>query len=341
MTSPLRSNAPLRSTRSKGGFAAVVSLLLLAATLSATSSWAQDWRGRARVQGIVSDENGDPLEGATVTLRRGGPDGSGPESIKTNAKGRWSFLGLTGGPWNVTIEYPGYAVSEGIMPVSEVQTNDLLRKSLEPASAIAAADNPALAAAAAEEVAATQALTKAGQLLSAGKGAEARAMMLEAMDSLDVSKHPQIFLNIAKSHYQDGGTADAITALEKGLAINGEEEESLKLISSILVNEGRQTEADVYIARLPEGAKLDPNALLNQGIQKYNGNDLDGALADFDAIVADYADNADAYYYRGLVHMGKGSLDLSITDFTKMLELAPEHPNAGEAKQFLEYLQSQ
>ncbi|MEM6701893.1 MAG: carboxypeptidase regulatory-like domain-containing protein [Acidobacteriota bacterium] len=314
---------------------------LLTGLALATAASAQDWKGRARVQGLVTDENGQPVVGATVTLRRGDADGPGPDALTTNKKGRWSFLGLTGGPWNVTIEHPGYDVSEGTMPVTEAGTNDLVRTQLDLAGAAAAAEDPAVAAANAAASAASDALTRAGSLLSEGKGAEARAAMAEAMESLDAARHPQILLSIAKSHFQDGNTADAISTLEKGLAIAPEDPESLKLISSILVNEGRQEEANAYIAKLPEGAKVDPNALLNQGIQKYNGNDLDGALADFDAIVADYPDNADAYYYRGLVNMGKGLLDPAKADFQKMLDLAPDHANAGEAKQFLEYLSSQ
>lgn len=314
--------------------------LLLLSTLVATAASAQDWKGRGRVQGLVSDENGEPIDGATVTLRRGGADGAGPEPLTTNKKGRWSYLGLTGGPWNVTIEYPGYAVSEGTMPVSEIGANELLRTSLDPASAVAAED-PAAAAALAAESAATEALTRAQSLLASGDRAGARAAMTEALESLDQAKHPQVLLAMAKSYVEDGDTAAAITTLENSLAIAPDDVESLKLISSILVNEGRQEEADAYMARLPEGAKIDPNALLNQGIQKYNGNDLDGALADFDAIVADYPDNADAYYYRGLVNMGKAQLEPAKADFRKMLELAPEHPNAGEAQQFLEYLESQ
>ncbi len=314
-------------------------ILVLVGLLLSSAALAQDWRGRARVQGLVSDENGNPVEGATVTLRRGS-SASGPDAVTTNKKGRWSFLGLSGGPWNVTIEYPGYTVSEGVMPVSEATPNELLRIMLEPAGA-ATGTNPAADAAAAQEAEAAATLSQAAQLLEQGKGAEARGLMEKAMSSIDPSKHPEVLLRIAQSHFSDGDVATAISTLEKGLTIDPQHVESLKLISSLLVNEGRKSEADVYIARLPQGAKIDPNALLNQGIQKYNANDMAGALEDFEAIVADYPDNADAYYYRGLVLMSQGTTAGAVTDFEKMLELAPDHPNAGEAKQFLDYLKTQ
>jgi hypothetical protein len=326
-------------TATRAGLVAL-SLLLLAGVLA--PAFGQDWRGRGRVQGLVNDENGNPVEGATVRLTKGGIDGPGPEAVTTNAKGRWAVGGLGGGQWTVEIEYPGYAVSEGTMPVSEFGGNDTLIVQLErPTAASADKGDKQAAAAAAATAAATQTLSEAGELIEAGKLAEGRALLEQAMTQLDSSKHPAILLMAAKTWFQEGNVPQTLATLEKGLAIDPNHVDSLKLISSILVNEGREEEAQQYIARLPAGQKVDPNALLNQGIALYNEGNLDEALARFDQIVADYPDLADAYYYRGLVHLGKAQNEQAIADFKKMIELDPNHANADEAKQFLEYLESQ
>ncbi|HVS13710.1 MAG TPA: tetratricopeptide repeat protein [Thermoanaerobaculia bacterium] len=318
---------------------ATLPLLVLAGAVAPAA--AQDWKGRGRVQGVVNDENGKPLEGAIVRLTMAGTE-VGPEPLTTNERGRWSFLGLGGGPWNVEIEYPGYAISEGTMPVSEIRHNEALVLQLTRAETVAAAqgDTEAAAAQAATE-AATQALSEAGRLIEAGKLDQGRALLDEAMTQLDASKHPAILVMAARTWFQEGDIPQTLAALERGLAINPSHVDSLKLISSILINEGREEEAKQYIARLPAGQKVDPNALLNQGISLYNGGDLDEALVRFDQIVADYPDLADAYYYRGLVHLGKAQNEQALADFKKMLELDPDHANAGEAKQFLEYLEPQ
>jgi tetratricopeptide (TPR) repeat protein len=323
--------------------AGLATLLLLGFTGSIASVGAQDWSGRGRVQGIVTDENGDPIEGATVRLMRGGVDGPGPaEAIKTNAKGRWSYLGLGGGPWTVEIEYPGYAISEGQIRVSEFANNEALQVQLTPASTVAAAkgDKQAAAQQAAAE-AATKTLAEAGALIEAGRLEEGRKLLDQAIAQLDESKKPAILLEKAKTYFQEGKIEQTLATIEEGLGINPNHVESLRLISSILVNEGRDEEAAQYRARLPAGQKIDPNALLNQGISLYNAGSLDEALSKFDTIVADYPDLANAYYYRGLTHLGKASNEQAIADFKKMLELEPGHEKADEAKQFLEYLESQ
>lgn len=325
-------------------FRAVAVALATLATLTAAAAAAQDWTGRGRVQGLVTDEAGQPIAGAAVRLKKG-ENGGGPPDIQTNDKGRWSYLGLAGGTWNMEIEAAGYVISEGIFPVNEYGTNDPIRVTLVSAASASAAAAGAGGAAAAEAAAktaeATKQLGEAGKLIESGQVEAGRKLLYEALPLLDPSKQATVYFQIARTHYQESDTKTAIEVLGKGLAVDPNHVESLRLISSLLVNEGRQAEADPYIARLPAGQKIDPNALLNLGIEKYNANDLDGALAQFDQVVANYPDLADAYYYRGLVHMGKANNAQAIADLTKLLELAPDHANAGEAKQFLDYLKSQ
>jgi Tfp pilus assembly protein PilF len=328
-------------TRSRNRVWSAAALAILS---FAGAAGAQDWAGRGRVQGVVTDDAGQPIEGAVVRLKKG-ENGGGPPEIKTSDKGRWSYLGLAGGTWNMEIEATGYAISEGIFPVNEYGTNDPIRITLVKASAVAASPGSGAGAAAdpaaAKIAEATKQLGEAGKLIESGKIEEGRKLLYDALPLLDASKQATVFFQIARTHYQQSDTKTAIEVLGKGLAVDPNHVESLRLISSLLVNEGRQEEAQPYIARLPAGQKIDPNALLNLGIEKYNGNDLDGALAQFDQVVASYPDLPDAYYYRGLVHMGKGNNAQAIADLTKLLELAPNHDNAGEAKQFLDYLKTQ
>src|SRR3954462_2651418 len=78
-------------------------------------------RGTNRLQGVVTDKStGKPVVGATVTISL--PDGSTtPIVTKTDSKGRWSALGLTGGQWNVDIAMTGYETTKGSISVSTGQ----------------------------------------------------------------------------------------------------------------------------------------------------------------------------------------------------------------------------
>jgi hypothetical protein len=75
-----------------------VSVIAFVVLVAAGAAFAQV-RGKGRLQGVVTDAaTSKPVEGATVTISMA--DGNTqPIVVKTNAKGRWSALGLTTGQW--------------------------------------------------------------------------------------------------------------------------------------------------------------------------------------------------------------------------------------------------
>ncbi|REJ73885.1 MAG: tetratricopeptide repeat protein [Acidobacteria bacterium] len=336
-----------RRDRLGQGVRATLVFCLLALTGAALA--AQDWSGRGRIQGVVLDDKGEPVADAKVTLTFRDENGSGPEPLTTNDKGRWSYLGLSSGPWNVVIEAPGFLISEGVAPVNEYQRGKPLETILKPISAAAAdakkmsSDQQAAMAEAAAKAQAQQALLDAGnQALAAEDQATARAKFEQLVAESEAGGTPRTLglIGLARVAYAEEKVDDAIAQLEKALANQPGNVPALKLISSILVDEGRQAEADVYIAQLPAGEKIDPNALLNQGIEKFNANDIAAALEIFDQVVTDYPNMAEVYYYRGLSNMNAGNNAEALADFRKLLELDPDNENAGEAQQFVDYLAS-
>jgi len=77
---------------------AALALAAVALAAAPASLLAQDWRGgKARVDGIVKNEKGEPIEGCKVSLRWGRSTHGGPD-LKTDKKGRWAIFGLVGGP---------------------------------------------------------------------------------------------------------------------------------------------------------------------------------------------------------------------------------------------------
>src|SRR5713226_3213345 len=81
-----------------------VSFVLVAAF--ATSVFAQ---GRASLRGLITDENGAAIVGATVTLS----DAAGAKKTgTTNADGNYSFTGLALGKYTIHAAATGFATSE-------------------------------------------------------------------------------------------------------------------------------------------------------------------------------------------------------------------------------------
>jgi len=96
-------------------FRIVVGVLL--ATFLSSAAFAQS----ARAMGTVKDTSGRPIKGATV--RAVNRDAS-PSQITstTDDKGRWAMIGLRTGPWQLTVEAPGFTPVQATAPVRVAAT---------------------------------------------------------------------------------------------------------------------------------------------------------------------------------------------------------------------------
>lgn len=353
--------------------------LLLAALLAvgALAASAQDWAGSARIQGVVQDEQGNPIAGAKITLSPVKAPGTGPQPLTTDAKGKWAYLGLAGGEWKLVIEKEGYATSEGVLPVSAGLSHPPRTITLRQATPAAAAQPGAQPAQPNKGDAIRGYIQKGNELLQSKQYAAARAEYEKAIAELPAEQHPALLRGVAQTYQQEGNHAaaraeyqkanaglppaeqvpnlrgiaqswyaegkaqEAIDTLKSALEIAPADAETLQLLINVLAASGREAESQQYIARLPQGQKVDPNILLNLGIEAYNKKDLEAALGKFDQVVRDHPDVPDTYYYRGLVYLNQGKNKEAAADFQKLLQIAPNHANAKEAKEFLDYLKTQ
>ncbi len=288
---------------------------------------AQDWKGRGRLQGIVTTGDNQPVEGAKVTVRKEGTQ-EGPAPVTTDKKGHWSVGGLATGNWEVVVEAPGYVSAGGATKVIEFSVGETLRISLRPQT-----NEPQQAA---QVSASAAAIAQGNEFLKQGKYAEARAEYQKALAEIqEVEKKAPVLFGVAQTYAAEGKKADAIKTLEESLTYKPGDEKTLRLLVSILVAEGREQDAQKYLAQLPQGATVDPDTLLNMGIEKFNAQDLKGALEYFDRVVRENPNLPDAYYYRGLVYLQQSKTAEAKADFQKLLELAPNHEKAAEVKGFI------
>jgi predicted Zn-dependent protease len=104
-----------RPDKARGAVAAL--FLILGLWSAAALSFGQGGHGQGRLTGIVLDDEGDPIPGATVALRliepgdvkwpgfswRANRGDSGRFETKTNAQGAWALNGLATGVWEVRV----------------------------------------------------------------------------------------------------------------------------------------------------------------------------------------------------------------------------------------------
>jgi tetratricopeptide (TPR) repeat protein len=334
--------------------------LLVGVLLSSAQLFAQEWKGIGRLQGIVTDEAGKPIDGAKVTLRPGDQtpkaENPGPPPVTTDKHGKWSMLGLTGGTWAVLIEKDGYITSEGRLKVAESgPPQKAVTVKLKAAPTAQAQAQAAAPKEPTKESKANEAINAGNAALQADKYADARASYEQALALLDPAKpdHLPVIVAvkraIASTYYREAGQAktkdakakgldQSIAALKQALELKPDDPETLQLLVNVLVDAGREQEAQTYLAKLPQGTKLDPERLINVGIKYYNTKQIDKALEEFNRVIVDNPDLAEAYYYRGLVYLNKGKVPEAKADFQKLLALDPKNKFAKEAQDYLKNL---
>ncbi|MFL6202909.1 MAG: tetratricopeptide repeat protein [Thermoanaerobaculia bacterium] len=310
-------------------------LLLLLAGLPAS---AQRWAGKGRLHGEIKDEQGRPVEGATIWLRLGDAaidpnnPGDGPKTVTTNKNGKWSILGLAQGAWRVLILKEGFLPSEGNVKVNESgpppQAIVITLKSMSAAQAQAQA--------AQKGPSVLDIIEEGNQLLTQEKYPEARAAYEKALAQLpEPESHPAILRGIARTWFQEKQPDKAIEVLQQALQIKPDDAESLRLLINLLVAQGKEKEAAEYMARLPQGETVDPATLLNIGVKYYNEKKYPEAVEEFNRVVSENPNLADAYYYRGRAYLASGKTAEAKADFQKLLELDPKHEKAEEVREFL------
>lgn len=359
--------------------------------LVATSLEAQAWKGRGRLQGVVKNEAGEPIEGAKVFLHPADAPETGPDPVETSKKGRWSFLGLKHGGWIVVVEAQGYITVEDRAHVSEFQAGapvetvlprntqasiDVGEELLQEGRYAEAREQYEMAMEGLEPAAQARLRTRiADTYLQEGNYEKAREEYSKSLEMLEGNEQVHVFLQMAESYQAEGNHAAAREQYEKALPYLGPEEQArilmtvsathdaegqpekaiqtlaraieldpdsaqaIQLIADLLIRQGREAEAEEYLARMPEGAELPPDMLINIGIRRYNEGQTEEAIDNFTQVVEARPEMAEPYYYRGLAYLGGGQNDLAAADLNRFLELAPEHEKAAEAREFLKYLE--
>jgi Tfp pilus assembly protein PilF len=311
-------------------------IVLLLALCAASAIQAQGWRGAGRAKGVILDPAGKAVPGAQVTLVWAENEGGGPPSVKTDDKGRWSFIGLVAGSWKIQVEAPQFQPLEEDLVVYGGGAPETLRSTLVPIpkevlEAQAKADNLA---------AINTALGEGNRLVGAGDYAGARKAFEQALEKVtEPAKKAEILAGIASTFVQEKKLADSVPYLEQAIAADPRNETALRLMVSVLAAQGRDEEAKKYLAQLPDEQVLDASTQLNLGIMRYNEGKLEEAGAIFDRVLEQHPDRAEAYYFSGLVRLNQEQHAAALERFKKFLELAPQHEKAAEAREFVTHLE--
>ena len=303
--------------------------------VAAASLTAQDWRGRARVDGVVKNDKGEPVEGATVKLSWGRSQGGGPEQ-KTDKKGKWAVFGLAGGPWDMDFEAPGYKSKKIQVSLSEGGRNETVSIQLEPA-----AQAPPAAAAAAPQLVVggrtispetAQAIEAGNAAVSAKNWTAARENYVKALAELP--DNASLLNRVAFAYLAEGNKDEALRYARLAAEKSPEDSGPWQIIAELEIAKGNAAAGLEALSKIPPDKIVDNSLYMNAGIHLYNKKQLPEAEAAFDKAIAIKPD-ASAYYYRGLTRLQEKKNADAKADFQKSLELDPDSPDAKDIKDLL------
>jgi hypothetical protein len=226
-----------------------ISILLAATFALASAVSAQEWKGRARIEGRVTGEADAPLRGATVAIDRLSSAGSIGPRVSSDREGRWLVDGIASGSWMVVVAAPGYRTRQiGVHLPSEsswlgpldVRLTKQSAPSTPAASTRAAAPPPKVAESTGGR--ATSADIEAVlAALDAGRIDRARGL-LPSLDA-DGSENAGDFFDIGRVFLTAGATDEAAACFSLAIALDPSHVEAHYRRGLALLALGRHGEA--------------------------------------------------------------------------------------------------
>ncbi len=344
-----------------------LAVTLFAGIALAASLPAQAWRGGGgRLDGTVVDASGNPIADATVQLRL---SGQGPD-LKTDKRGKWAVLGITGGSWSIDVSAPGYQTFKTTVQVSEVLRVPTMKIQMLPTVKQEASEatisvggrkiSPETAAAIEKGNVAIRSADEFGKASDAcrtapaagketpeaqdacGKAAEASrsAKLKEAQQAFgtalkDLPDNRPILTNMELAYYLDGNLDEAVKYARQIVAQDSTDAPSWMMIAKLELERGNFDAGKEALSHIPEEKLTDPMPFLNMGILYYNKKHPAEAEEAFTKAIARRTDMSEAYYYRGLARLQAKKSAGAKADFQKYMQLDPNGKDADTVKDLL------
>lgn len=311
---------------------------------------------QVRVQGTVIDEEGKPVRGAKVILmsERGGT----LPALTTDGKGKWAALVPIGGPWNIDVEAAGFVTSKGSMGLSEVQRTPPVKTVLQRAPVAQPEPEPSTSIASTVPPEAVDAVRRGEEYVARAMGQTTGfeiktadgTQQVEITDKSQLYKlavveferaqallpeNIQIKQALARAYYGAGHVKEAVSLLRQVHEADPSNIGVALLLINVYLEDGDLEAGKTLLEKLPEGTLTDPTAVINIGILFMNKNKPREAHDYFTRAVSIAPNRGESYYYRALANVQLEQIKDAKADFEKVVQLAPESTEAGEAREML------
>jgi tetratricopeptide (TPR) repeat protein len=216
---------------------------LIASLVAAVPAFAQS---TGMVKGVVTDDKGQPIDGAKVTIEMNGGTGRKFET-KTNKKGEYIQIGLASGSYKIVAEKDKLGSAPATVQVRANTTQDA---NLTLAVASAAATKEAQA----KNAAITKVFDEGVQLSNAGNHDAAIAKFQEAIAIIPTCYN--CYNNIAYSYTAKKDYANAETAYKKSMEVKPDDAAAYVGLAGIYFNTGKAADAKPLVEK---AVSIDPS----------------------------------------------------------------------------------
>jgi Flp pilus assembly protein TadD len=285
-----------------------------------------------RVGGVVKDEAGNPIKGATVTAEN---PAASPSSFTatTDDKGRFSIIGLKSGAWSFAAQAPGFAPEAGKLNVSTIGAPNppltfTMRKGGSPGP------TSALGGAAAKDLQAD--LQVADQLYNSQKYDESIAAYRQIM-----AKAPAlsvINLQIAAAYRNKKEYDNAIAAYNDLLKADPTNDKAIVGLGMTNLEKGDLKAAEDTLTKAAAGPKPTREVFYNLGEVKFSKGQTDEAATWYQKAADLDPSWGKPVFKLALVQLNKGDKDATIKMLEKVISTDPTSPEAAQAKTVIEQL---
>jgi len=303
---------------------------LFACTLLLSLAFALPAAAQGRIKGTVKDNTGKPVADAKVTIEFQG-NVSRKFDMKTDNKGEFIQIGLASGEYKVIAEKDKMA---GMM-LARVRGGQPAEVNLVISPGGSTLDAKEAAAKNAEVMKAVDAGMAAS---AAGKPDDAITAFNQAIALNQSCFGCYGALGAAYVQKKDFDKAEA--AYKKGIEIKADYAEAYSGLASIYNAQHKFDQAQAASAKASElaggagatGGGGNPDIFYNQGVIAWNAGKVADAKKAFESAIAANPSHAESHYQLGMVLVNEGNLAGAATEFETYVKLAPDGPNAAQAK---------
>jgi len=299
-----------------------IALLVAVLILAAAFLFPQEYKGKGRLPGSVTDEQGVPLEGVRVKYFSVKSQG-GFENV-SDKDGKWVAAWIRGGSWNIDFEKFGFEPKKISVEVQEFQRNPEVKVVLKKAAGlILTEDLKAL-------------LTRGNGLFDETKYDEARAVYEEIL-----AKYPDAYImhrNVGNCWFAQEKYDLAEQSYLKVLEKDPKNADATILIGNTYANRGDTPKALEWYGKLEFDKIDDPVVLYNVGANYYNSGKFEDALKYYRKATEINKEFPDGLYQLGLTLLNLQNNVEAVAAFETYLKIDVDSERAGQVRGFLDYL---